>query len=662
MSAAIAQLSPLAIGCMRRARLRLVPRERCSPAEWPEKYRTIATGATPGPFRWERQPALRGILEAYGDPRVRQVVGQKSSQLGWTTSVALNVIGYHIHVEPCAQLAFFPKDKAAIKFVREKLDPTIRETPVLAERIRLDSRRPDNTQDYKGYAGGFIQLSGVNSPANIKSTDARVAIVEEPDDVGKDVKGQGNAISHAKARTKSFPNRKILIGGTPTYEGFSSVAKEMELSDKRRFYVACPHCAHEQPLRWGQVQWLKNAPVTHPVYGRHQPETARYACEACAALWTEGERLAAICAAAARADFGWRAAAPFTGVAGFYLHELLSIFPESRLEVLVRTFLAAEHQQGLGDNSNMIEFINGSLGEVWKIKTDAPEVQALRDRPQPDYAEFTTPAGGLIVTGFVDVQRGGEQSGEPRLELLLRAWGREEESWLVAFKVIVGNPLEPSTWAELDKVLATPIRNAGGGTLGISSLGVDSGDGMTAEAVYKYVRNKRKAGLRVFIATKGDSQRGREVFTPPKRSVDTTAMDKAAKYGLRPYMIGTDRAKDLIAGRLKLEGDGPSRMHWHAGVREEYFRQLLAEVKFAPRGGKPEWVQKAGERNEALDCEVGALHGARRLRVHTMTEAEWGALEKRIRQQDLLNTPAVNKQPTSTGPRGRGAGGGEFAW
>jgi phage terminase large subunit GpA-like protein len=659
MTTAAHQLSPRALEAMRRARLRLKPRENCTPAQWPERYRTIATGATPGPFRWERQPALRGILEAYGDPRVRQVVGQKSSQLGWTTSIALNVIGFHVHVDPCAMLVFFPKDKAAIKFVREKLDPTIRETPVLAERIKLGSRSPDNTQDFKGFAGGFLQLSGVNSPANIKSTDAKVAIVEEPDDVGKDVKGQGNAIAHAKARTKSFPNRKILIGGTPTYEGFSSVAKEMEISDKRRFYVACPHCGHEQTLRWGQVSWLKEAATHHPVYGRHQPETAKYVCESCAALWTEGERIAAICTAARRADAGWRAAAAFTGVAGFYLHELLSIFPESRLEVLVRSFLTAQHQASVGDNSTMIEFVNGSLGEVWKIKTDAPEVQALRDRAQPEYAEFTTPAGGLIVTGFVDVQRGGEHSGEARLELLLRAWGREEESWLVAFKVIVGNPLEQATWDELDRVLATPIRNLAGGTLGISSLGIDSGDGMTAEAVYKYVRGKRRLGARTFIATKGDNQRGREIFSPPKKSIDTTVTDKAAKFGLRPYIVGTDRAKDLISGRLKLEGEGPARMHWHAGVRPEYFAQLLAEVKFAPRGGKPEWIKKAGERNEALDCEVGVLHGARRLRLHTMTDAEWTALEARVRQPDLLKKPAANQRPTQASPP---TGGGEFTW
>jgi phage terminase large subunit GpA-like protein len=651
--AALAPMHPLSVRAMHRARMRLKPRENCTPAEWAEKYRTIATGARKGPFRWNVQPVLRGILEAYGDPNVREVVGQKPSQIGWTTSVTLNVIGYHVHVDPSAILVFFPKDKAGVKFVREKLDPTIRDTAVLAELIKTGTRRSDNTQDFKGFPGGFLQLSGVNSPANVKSTDARVALVEEPDDVGKNVKGQGSSISHAKARTKSFPNRKILIGGAPTIEGFSTVEEEMKLSDKRHFYVACPHCEHEQTLRWEQVKWQQDALVHHPVFGTHQPETARYLCESCAVLWTEGERIGAITAAAAQAPhYGWRATAPFTGVAGFYLSELQSIFSESRLEVLVRSFLTAQHKLELGDDSGMIEFINGTLGELWRLKSSAPELEDLAARGE-EYALLTVPAGGLVATAGVDVQH-------DRLAIEINVWGRGEESWTVYADELPGNPHLDAVWEELDKLLARPIVNHGGGQLAVSAVSIDSGDGNTSEAVYKYVRGKRRAGLRGYMAIKGSSKHGREIFSPPPTSVDTTQADKASKYGLRVYAVGTDRAKDLIANRIKLEGYGPGRIHWPRAIRADYLRQLTSEVKFAPRGGRAEWKKKAGERNEFLDCKVYATHAARRLRVHTLTEAEWLAIEARVRQPDLLKPAAVNQQPTRAEPPPRGSGG--FSW
>jgi hypothetical protein len=69
---------------------------------------------------------------------------------------------------------------------------------------------------------------------------------------------------------------------------------------------------------------------------------------------------------------------------------------------------------------------------------------------------------------------------------------------------------------------------------------------------------------------------------------------KAAKYGLRPYMVGVSRAKDLILGAERTPAgstcatrrqDGPraGRMHWYRGVRADYFEQLTAEVKAPAR-------------------------------------------------------------------------------
>ena len=89
------------------------------------------------------------------------------------------------------------------------------------------------------------------------------------------------------------------------------------------------------------------------------------------------------------------------------------------------------------------------------------------------------------------------------------------------------------------------------------------------------------------MATKGDSYRNldKEIFSLPKQSVDHKTTTKAWKYGLRPFIIGTNKAKDLLLGgeqqrgRIHLTGNGPGRFHVGAWGREDYWDQLTAEVK-----------------------------------------------------------------------------------
>lgn len=248
-----------------------------------------------------------------------------------------------------------------------------------------------------------------------------------------------------------------------------------------------------------------------------------------------------------------------------------------------------------------------------------------------------------MLTLGVDVQH-------DRLAIVLRAWGRGEESWLVAWGEIHGNVLEqqqdPMTggvWGALTMLLTHAYRHENGWLLRVRATSIDSSDGATSDAVYKYVRAAQQAGHHV-MAVKGSSNADAEIFSVPKAPIDSTRNNsKAAKYGLRPYMVGVSRAKDLILeNRLKLEGDGPGRMHWYRGVRGDYLSQLTVEVKVpGPRGGKRVWQKKAGARNEALDCEGYALHAARSIKVHLMKEEHWRLEQHRASQVSLFDAVPV---------------------
>ncbi|MCC7173243.1 MAG: phage terminase large subunit family protein [Planctomycetes bacterium] len=623
---------------------RWAPPAKLTPAQWIEAHMRLPdTSAIAGRYSLAVTPYLREPLEALADPAVREVAGQKSSQIGWTMGLVMGWIGYTIDHDPTSMIVMFPRDKTARDFNIEKFEPVVEASPSLAEKITVKSRSRDYRQDHKTYAGGFCKLVGSNSPGAVKSTSAKRLIVEEPDDCNVNIKGQGDSIELLRDRGKTYADAKLLVGGTPTIKGVSSIEAELAKSDQREFFVPCHHCGDSAPLVWENVRWSteEDAPA-HPVYGRARPETARYVCPLCGGEWSSSEKNANV-ARAERDGGGWRPMAPFHGIRGYYFSELLSPFAESALDRLVGKYLAAKHEADQGKIGALIAFWNGTLGRPWEWKADVPEEDDLRDRAL-DYPEWTVPAGGLVLTAGLDVQH-------DRIAIVVRAWGRGEESWLVFWGELFGNVLEWEVWeAVWATIFARTYRTASGASINIAAASFDASDGQTDDAVYKAVREfNRRLGARRVMAIKGSSIDTREIFSKP-RVIDVNHKHKAARYGLAIYMVGASRAKDLIVGgegggRLKLSGNGPGRIHFYRDVRPDYFEQILAEVK-VPSGkqGKKKWLAKAGKRNEALDCEVYALHAARSLRLDQYTEARWTSLELVIMQGSLFGPDGPSQE------------------
>lgn len=616
----------------------LVPPEKLTTTEWARRHRGLSSKASakPGRYNPDITPWVAGIHEALDDPTVFKVVAQKSSQIAWTDGVLNNYLGKRIDIDPCPIIVMFSKDKAAKEYNDEKLVPMIEATPRLLEKIPVTKKRdPGNRVDFKEFPGGFLKFVGSNSPTSVKSTPAPVVAVEEPDDCNDNVKQQGDTIASLEERTKSYARRKIIFGGTPTIAGVSKIEQAYKLSDQRKFYVPCHGCGEFQVLEFGNVVYLENPEVHHEVFGHFVPSSARYRCPHCGELWTDAEKNRSVRKGV------WRATASFHGVAGFWLNEVYSPFPGSTMQLLVEKYLAAKHALAQGDDTKMRVFRNNTEGLSYEYASELPDLEALKDRAE-EYEELVVPWGGLLVTAGVDVQH-------DRLAVIIRAWGRGEESWLLYWGEIHGKTMitGEGAWIDLDQLLSKPIPHQGGSQLHIRAVSVDSSDGQTSDAVYAFVRDRMSRG---FLAVKGASaDDGREIFAPPRPSIDTNRQNKAAKFGLKPFIVGTERAKDLLlgqdsgAGRIRLQGRGPGRMHWYKAVRPDYYEQITSEVKAPHRTlrNRKVWQKKSGVRNEALDCEVYALHAARSLKIHLYKESHWAGLEEAVRQKDIFDEPKV---------------------
>jgi phage terminase large subunit GpA-like protein len=631
---------------LRRCLARLAPPPRISVAQWAERYRHLAQNtALPGRFSLQITPFLRGILEAINDRRVRKVVCQKSAQVGWTDGVMNNYVGYVIHTDPSSMAIMFPREATYKKYTELKLEPMIEATPALRPLVNLKSRSADNKQDLKQFPGGFLMLFGSNSTDGVKSTPIKRVCVEEPDDCNLNIKGQGDSIKLAEERVKSFHDSKILIGGTPTVAGVSAIVQEMQTSDQRAYWVPCHDCGEAHVLNWDNVKWQDGPTASHAVFGKALPETAAYVCPHCGSVWNDAQKNRNVRQAEAL-GFGWKAAADFHGVAGFYLNELYSSFPDSSLTRLVEKYLTAEHEAATGELGAKIAFWNSTLGLPWVYQSDMPKADALATRAE-DYPEFTVPWGGLMLTAGVDVQH-------DRLAVIIRAWGRGEESWLVYWGELHGSTLVPNAgaWADLDALLTRDFEHASGAKLRIRAVTIDGSDGNRTEVVHAYVRPRRHRG---YMAGKGASEQTddrREIFAPPKK-VDLGRRHKPLKFGLDTFIVGTTRAKDLILeNRLQLEGRGPGVLHWYAKVRPDYWEQLVSEVKAPSRTNRyrKTWQKLAGVRNEVLDCEVYCLHAARSCKTNLMRDVHWAALEQRLVQRTLLDNDESQEQPDLEGP------------
>jgi phage terminase large subunit GpA-like protein len=155
----------------------------------------------------------------------------------------------------------------------------------------------------------------------------------------------------------------------------------------------------------------------------------------------------------------------------------------------------------------------------------------------------------------------GVDTQPDRLEARVWAFGRGEESWLVARHIIYGDPnLEEGTpgspWTALTEIRRTLLQHASGAHMPIEATFVDSG-GHNTHAVYMYCRAHSHAHVH---AIKGSSIAGRPVLGKPSL-VDVNWRGRSLKGGVKLWSIGTDTAKDLLYGRMRLERVGPGYVH-----------------------------------------------------------------------------------------------------
>jgi phage terminase large subunit GpA-like protein len=594
-------------------------------SQWAEKYRVLSPEATAnhGPWQNSMVPYLPAIMDAVSDRTTQEIVVVSPSQAA-KTELILNAIGFFIHQEPSPMLCVQPTVETAESFSKDRVAPMIRDCAVLSALVApARSRESNNTILSKSFSSGQLDMTGANAPSALAMRPKRVVLLDERDRHPRSAGTEGDVKAIARARTRSFQRRrKIVEVSSPTSHEESLIWPSYLEGTQEVYEVPCSDCGHWQTLHFDRLKWGVDTA------GKVIASSVAYQCAACEHLMLAREKGALL-----RAGRWTQTAEPrVPHKRSFHIHGLVAAF--ALWEEVAQEFVTANGHRDPAMRAEMLRpFFNTTLGELWRDQTAETTqstlvARATRYDSTDDDAPITwhVPRDAAILTAGLDLQH-------DRGELVVRAWGVGETSWLIERMILRGDTSQPEWWARLEDYRTQRRWTHESGTLlAIRSLTIDAGDGTHSKQVYTYCAPRLSQHV---YAIKGSSN-------PVAPMVP--AKPTKVKPG-RLYILGVHAIMDRLYRRLAMDEPGPGYLHLNQHADEDYVTQLLSmRRRVDERTRKRKWEATPGVRNEVADCETYAYAALLLGPVPVMSLA---AEVDRVNAEGTRQTPAV---PTTEKP------------
>lgn len=619
-------------------------------SEWAAEHFFLSAESSYVEGRWEAYPFQTAILDAMGSDEIEEVDLFKSARVGYT-KMLLSTMGYFSQHKRRNQALWQPTDDDSDEFCKTELEPMLRDVAIMQKVFPESSaKNKNNTLRQKTFLGSNLHLRGGKAAKNFRRLSVDVAILDELDGFDTDVEKEGSPFKLAAKRVEGATFPKVIAGSTGKLKGLSMIeARHDQATLRFRFFVPCPHCSEYHVVEWGGkgeahgFKWQKcedhdatAASVLH--YCPHC--AAGYSQAQYLSVWHRGRWIAQTGdwideGFVLRTPEGERQ--PWPKHIAFWIWTAYS--PQASWSGIVRDFLSALDKQRKGDSADMKTFTNTTLGRTWEEQVEKTEASELSSRAE-SYPLRVVPAGGLVLVAGVDVQGN-------RFEITVWAIGRGEEMWVVDYVVLAANPADQREWDnKLDPYLLSTFPHAHGGQMKLEAVAIDSGGHYTHQC-YNFVRSRKS---RKIFATKGESKYGRPIKSGSTK-VDVSWRGTTIKHGVQLWFVGTDTAKDLLFGRLKVTQPGPGYVHFSSELPDTWFAQLTGEKRVQQKTARGElyvWVKRtAGTRNEALDTTVLALFCVQAIDLHKYTDRMWDRLEAAVAppMQDMFALPVQTYAP-----------------
>lgn len=673
------------------------PEEELTVSEWSDRFRKVSAESGsryPGSWATSRTPYLREPMDClHPDHPARRVTLKFSAQTG-KSEVPVNWFGFIVDRAPGPILIVLPSLDEAIKFNRVKIQPTIDASPQIRHRVRPENSRDEasSTSSFKRFSGGFAQIVTASSSKGLQMVSIRYLVMDEVSEYPLDTDGRGSPIDQARARQKSYSDlAKEFASSTPGLAGVCRITAMFDEGDRRRFYLACPHCSARQILKYENMQ--APSPITN--------NRVTFACMECGqfidqvhreamlagGVWiptreNEIEGPGAIMAPVPEVfpaeDLEKYACAPCEGRCSGWQPSWALWAAYSPMESWADIF--DRGVKAIGNPLKEKTFVQQDLGEPYDPTSDAPDHEKLM-LARRSWPRGVVPYPAAALTGFIDVQGDRYVWG-------VWGWAAGFQGYLIDAGVIPKSGDVTADFAVIDALGARRFPTLSGADIAPIAWGIDTGN--ETQVLYDKV-----SGRGWLTATKGDNRQK----APPLRYTVVSLRDAfnrpIAGRNIKLALLGGFDLKSavykglssLVAGAREDGSFASGTIHLPDWIGEAYCKELTAEVLFDPQaeskgkakrallerpGDHREWRKLPGRANEALDIVVGAKALAWQEGAGSIGADRWAELvaeyhrEKPGEQIDLFSKPGLEngaaqtkgEQPLKSGALTRPPGGG----
>lgn len=412
----------------------LRPHQRVASREWLPKHVVMPKGTETGglPFSLRAFPHVDGVLDAFDNPAIRQIVLQWGSRLGKTTT-ALSLVSKVAGTNPRNMMFAGPTKEAAGRVVSSRLYPILESTSGVKEQLPPPVRRSklhvklEACQVFVGWSGSETSL------ADVGAFFGHASEIDKWDGSASD---EGDSLKLFVNRFKGFPDHKIIFESTPTIMGRSRIERMMRESNVHRRYVPCPHCGEFQILVKGEQGKPGGFAWDHPKNGRSDADlafrTAHYVCLHCEKKIENHHRTVMLrrgvwvpdgCTITPDGRIHGRAlkhgsdSVGFGPLASWYaLTETWGSFPR-------KWILAQKRPKDLQD------VVNSYMGETWAVKKTKSTPETIGSKLKSPIERGVLPAWTRVVTVTIDQQAA---EGGYRLWVVM-AHGSERQAHVVDY-------------------------------------------------------------------------------------------------------------------------------------------------------------------------------------------------------------------------------------
>lgn len=568
-------------------------------------------GRTPDGMRFDgsRVPYIRGVCEAWDDPYTREIALMWGTRLG-KTMASLQLIAKSAATAPRPGLFATSTQTLSERTVSTKIYPVLEACPKTAPLLpprhgrSLREIRLSNASWHVAWSGSATQLADLSAFYGVANEIDKWSLDEKQ---GGDA-GEGDALDQFFQRFKEFWNYKVFLESSPSTKSKSRIAKKYNASDRRKYYVPCPHCGEYQTLVLGRVDEPGGVRFDKPEKGRADPSlaraTARYECRHCEGeiydrhrpkMIESGEWLPEGCTIDSSGVIHGKPVRD-QRIAGFQLSSLYSL--QMSWGSIAQAFVEANN----GGPSSLRMFKNGTLGETWEPFQSKSEPEQVGSRLVVDVPAGVVPEWATWLFAGCDVQ------GD-KIVYWVSAYGPGEKEHCVLH----------GSCESLDQlvplVIAREFEHRGGGVMTPAMVLIDSG--FRTKLVYQFCRKFIGTKHRVWPCKGANTDCGGKAFeygnTDPKAARSAKAKRLLAIMGreMKRVRVNPYYYEPITQAQIEeLNPGDPASLSLHSGSEEDegFLRDLCngAEshepVKTDPH--RLLWVKRwESEPNDKRDCK-----------------------------------------------------------